>query len=289
MKPRDSGFWRSSEIIKPYVSGFWNSSENQRLCWASETIQRTRWIHKSSTSGHVLWNFRIPIRGQNTFYDSRTLGHVLFWDCNSYKHFRGDDACMYILSIGALERDLFLCPLMTTLGFALLAWTAPGSLSLLLLFPFCWVFCLMKFLRGFHHLSIPWTDHGINQSMDTLWIAKSLVVTLNLSNSVKLYHLHTLVINMLPTWPILIMWILHFFNSFEYNQFALQHMDLHTFHCVSSHWILWLIHSMCVSSSHAHTCTTSFINVYFPLPPLVHENSHKIILTNTPIKFLFLE
>jgi hypothetical protein len=62
---------------------------------------------------------------------------------------------MYILSMGALERDLFLCPLMTTLGFALLAWTAPGSVSLLLLFPFCWVFYLMKFLTGFHHLSIP--------------------------------------------------------------------------------------------------------------------------------------
>jgi len=190
-------FEKSSEIIKPCVSGFWKifrnnktlcfgflkKLQNQRLCWALETIQRTSWIHKTSTSGHVCWNFRIPIQGQNTFYDSRTLGHVLFSDCNSYKHFRGDDAFMYILSIGALEHDLFLCPLMTTLGFALLAWTVQVSLSLLLLFPFCWVFCLMKFLTGFHHVSIPWTDHGINYSMDTRWIAKSLVFTLNLSNS----------------------------------------------------------------------------------------------------------
>jgi hypothetical protein len=71
------------------------------------------------------------------------------------KHFRGDDAFMYILSIRALEHDLFHCPLMTTLGFALLAWTAQ-VLSLCSFFSrFGWVFCLMKFLTGFHHLSIP--------------------------------------------------------------------------------------------------------------------------------------
>jgi hypothetical protein len=61
-----------------------------------------------------------------------------------------------------------------------------------------------------------------------------------------------------------------------------KHIDLHTLHCVSSHCIWWLIHSMSVSSSMHTLVPTSFINVYFPLTLLVHENSHKIILTNTP-------
>jgi hypothetical protein len=40
-------------------------------------------------------------------------------------------------------------------GFCSSGLDCPGSLSLFLLFPFCWVFCLMKLLTGFHHLSIP--------------------------------------------------------------------------------------------------------------------------------------
>jgi hypothetical protein len=51
---------------------------------------------------------------------------------------------MIIATRGALEHNLFICPLVTQFGFVLF-WLILGSSLLSFIFPLGWVLCLMKF------------------------------------------------------------------------------------------------------------------------------------------------
>jgi hypothetical protein len=120
--------------------------------------------------------------------------------------------------------------------------------------------------------------------MDTLWIAKSLVFTLNLSNS---------------TISTLLSSICFLHDPFLSCEYCISSIVLRTTNLFHNTLICTLFivfphigysgwFTQCLFPHRCtHTCTTNFINVYFPLPLLVHENSLKIIWTNIPIKFLY--
>ncbi len=59
----------------------------------------------------------------------------------------------FLQLVGTLEHDLFIYPLITYFGLCFSDWDL-SPLSLFLLFPLCWVFCFMKFVRFHHHCEL---------------------------------------------------------------------------------------------------------------------------------------